>query len=412
MHIEGSRSTNLNIMKTDKNTIKEFLDRGIENIYPNREFVEKQLASGEKMKIYLGIDPTGPTLHIGHAIVLKKLGELQEMGHKIILLIGDFTALSGDPDKTSVRERMTKQKVKENAKKYKKQAKIFLKFSGSNKAELKHNSKWLGKMSFADVVDLASNFTVEHMLKRDLFKKRIEKGTPLYIHEFMYPLMQGYDSVAMDVDGEIGGNDQTFNMLAGRTLMKKMSNKEKFVVTSKLLADKDGKKMGKTEGNMITFEDSPEDMFGKVMSWTDGMIVIGFELCTNTSVEEIDKIKASIDKGDNPRDLKARLAREIVTIYHSDSDAKKADEAFIATFKDKGVPEEIPSVVVSKDSSLIDAVLEGGVVSSKSEFRRLVDQGAVKDTDSGEVIEDVNFEIKKISTYKIGKTRFLRVEVK
>jgi len=394
----------------DPKKIKSFLDRGIENIYPNREFVEKKLLGDEKLKIYLGIDPTGPTLHIGHAIPLKKLGELQKMGHKIILLIGDFTALSGDPDKTSVRDRMTKEKVKQNEKKYKKQAKIFLKFSGPNKAILKHNSKWLGKLSFGDVVELASHFTVEGMIKRDLFKKRLEKGTPLYIHEFMYPLMQGYDSVAMDVDGEIGGNDQTFNMLAGRTLMKKMKNKEKFVFTFKLLADKDGKKMGKTEGNMITFEDSPEDMFGKVMSWTDGMIVSGFELCTYVTDEEIEKIKTSIESGNNPRDLKARLAREIVSIYHGEKEAQKAEEGFNSTFKDKGVPEEVLVVTVDKETLLSEAVVSSGVVGSKSEFRRLVEQNAIKNTDSGETVADIKTKVKENGTYKIGKTRFLKIE--
>ncbi len=394
----------------DSTKIKSFLERGIENIYPNKEFVEKRLLSGEKLKVYLGIDPTGPTLHLGHAIVLKKLGELQKMGHKIILLIGDFTALSGDPDKTETRKRLTKKDVLKNAKNYKKQASTFLSFSGLNKAELKHNSKWLNKMSFADVVELGSKITVEHMVKRDLFKRRLEKGVPLYIHEFMYPLMQGYDSVAMDVDGEIGGNDQTFNMLTGRTLMKQMKGKEKFVITTKLLEDKEGQKMGKTEGNMVTFEDSPEEMFGKIMSWTDGMIIPGFELCTYVEDEEIKRIEKELLES-NPKDLKTRLALEIVGIYHTEKEAEKAKESFNKTFSKKETPEDIPEYEVKNRTLLVDILLEKGVVESKSEFRRLVEQGAILDTETKEKVTDIKFVIQKNTTFKVGSRRFLKVVV-
>lgn len=397
--------------KTDNTKIKQFLERGVENLYPNKKFIEERLKSGEKLKIYLGIDPTGPSLHIGHAIVLKKLRELQKLGHKIILLIGDFTALSGDPDKTEVRKRITEKEVRENARNYKKQASTFLSFWGPNKAELKHNSKWLKKLTFSDVIDLASHFTVEYMLKRDLFKKRIDSGKPLYIHEFMYPLMQGYDSVAMGVDGEMGGNDQTFNMLAGRTLMKQMSNKEKFVVTVKLLADKEGKKMGKTEGNMITFKDSPSDMFGKVMSWTDGMIIPGFELCTYVDDDEIKEIEKSLNKGDNPIDKKIRLAEEIVTIFYRKKEAEQAKNTFTATFSRKETPKDVLVQKADKNSLLSDAVVTAGAVSSKSEFRRLIEQRAIKDTDSGKIVKDFKFKVKETTTFKIGKIRFLKVEI-
>ena len=272
----------------NEENIKQILSRGIENIFPNKEFLESKLLKGDKITIYLGIDPTGPTLHLGHIIPLRKLAEFQRMGHQIILLIGDFTGMIGDPtDKTATRKRLSREQIMDNCKRYKKQASKFISFSGDNKALLKFNSKWLAKMSFEEVLELTSLMTVEQMLKRDMFEKRMEESKPIYIHEFLYPIMQGYDSVAMDVDAEIGGNDQTFNMLVGRDLMKKLKDKEKFVITTKLIVDSEGKKMGKTEGNMVSMDQSPDDIFGKVMSWNDNLILSGFELCTDIDIEKI-----------------------------------------------------------------------------------------------------------------------------
>jgi tyrosyl-tRNA synthetase len=323
---------------TNSQKIEHLLSNGVENIYPTKEFLKKQLESGKQLTLYTGYDPTSPTLHIGHGITMLKLREFQDLGHKIIMLIGDFTGMIGDPtDKTSARQQLTREQVLENCKEYKKQAARILNFEGENPVEVKFNSEWLSTMTFADVVELSSHFTVQQMLERDMFEKRMSysvfcpkckqdnffpisavllaqnelpnwkidtnsvhvqctlcgldlwdkavsiispNSKPIYIHEFLYPLMQGYDSVAMDVDGEIGGNDQTFNMLAGRILMKEIKQKEKFVLTTKLLADDTGKKMSKTEGNMIALSDTPEDMFGKVMRWSDGMIKNGFDLCT------------------------------------------------------------------------------------------------------------------------------------
>jgi len=298
-------------VNTDKAAIESFLGRSVENVFPSREFLEARMKEGKPLSLYVGVDPTGPSLHMGHAIWLRKLAQWQKLGHKAIVLIGDFTAMIGDPtDKGAARKQLTREQVLENCKTYKEQASKFLRFEGENAAELKFNSEWLGKMNFADVLDLASRFTVQQMLERDMFERRVEEKKPIYIHEFMYPLMQGYDSVAMGVDGEMGGNDQTFNMLAGRTLMKDMAGKEKFVVAYRLLTDPTGKKMGKSEGNMITFQDSPDDMFGKVMSWTDGMIVAGFELCTDVPMDEVARVEASLaEDGSNPRDAKARLAK-------------------------------------------------------------------------------------------------------
>jgi tyrosyl-tRNA synthetase len=399
-------------ISTDSATIHEFLTRGVENVYPNREFLEARLKEGKKLSMYLGIDPTGPTLHVGHAIPLLKLKQFQELGHQVILLVGDFTGMIGDPtDKTALRKRLTREEVLRNASLYKKQASKFLDFNGGNKALLQYNSSWLSKMNFEDVVNLASNFTVQQMLERDMFEKRLKENRPIYLHEFFYPLMQGYDSVAMDVSGEIGGNDQTFNMLTGRTLMKQLHNKEKFVMTTKLLVDTTGKKMGKTEGNMLTMLDDEFEMFGKVMSWTDEMILSGFELCTLVSMLEVEQIKKSLLEGINPRDIKMRLAREIVTLYHGKDAAEQAAINFENTFKKGGVPEDMKDVSVSQGSLLVDILLTEGLVESKSDFRRLVGEGAVTIHGTEVKITDPNTSIKESITVKIGKRRFIKISV-
>jgi len=396
------------MVNTDPKKIEEFLTRGVENIFPNKEFLQKRLASGKRLKMYMGIDPTGPTLHIGHAVPLKKLGEFQKLGHEVILLIGDFTAMIGDPDKTSVRKPLTRKQVLQNAACYKKQASIFLQF-GFGGAKIKYNSAWLEKMKFGDIVNLASKTTVDQMLKRDMFQKRMNEKKPIYNHEFLYPLMQGYDSVALDVDGEIGGNDQMFNMLVGRDLEKNILNKEKFVISTKLLADSTGTKMGKTEGNMVALDDSAEEMLGKIMSWTDGMILPAFEICTNVPMEEIEQIKKEMEAGANPRDLKMRLAKEIVTIYHGAEKAQKAEENFIETFKKGGVPEDIQEIKGENGKLLSEVLLGAKIVESKSDFRRLVLEGAVSDAVSGEKITDPNYKIEKAITLRVGKKRFVRI---
>ncbi|MFC1788214.1 tyrosine--tRNA ligase [Patescibacteria group bacterium] len=395
----------------EKESIEQFLTRGVENVYPSKKFVEAKLKKEKNLKMYLGIDPTGPTLHLGHAIVLRKLRQWQEMGHQVILLIGDFTGMIGDPtDKSAARKRLTRDEVLKNAEKYKTQASRFLSFSGKNKAELKYNSKWLAKMSFAEVVDLASHFTVQQMSVRDMFERRIKEGEPVFMHEFLYPLMQGYDSVVMDIDGEIGGNDQTFNMLAGRTLMKSISGKEKFVLTMKLLTDPSGAKMGKSEGNMITFEDSPEEMFGKVMSWTDGMILPGFELLTDLEQKEIDRIAKDMKAGANPRDAKAQLAKEIVAGFYDVDKAKDAQDKFEAMFKDHQAPEDVPEFVIKGQvMNIIDVLVESELVSSKTEARRLIDGGGIK-LDS-QTVENYDTEVIPNSEgilVQKGKRHFIR----
>lgn len=397
-------------INTDEKQIDELLSRGVENIFPNLEFLKSKMMKGERLALYLGIDPTGPTLHMGHVIPLLKLSKFQKLGHQTILLMGDFTAMIGDPsDKTATRKKLTHDEVMSNLKEYQKQAGRFIDFSGPNKALFKFNSEWLGKLNFADVLDLASEMTVQQMLERDMFKKRIDEGKPVYIHEFMYPLMQGYDSVAMDVDGEIGGNDQTFNMLAGRNLMKSLKNKEKFVVATKLLVDSSGKKMGKTENNMVSLDQSPEEMFGRVMSWGDELIIPGLEIITDVPMSDIKSMGESLASGKNPRDFKVYLAREIVNLCYGEKEAKKAEESFENTFVKGGVPEDMIKVSVAKETSLADILMAQEIIISKSEFRRLVSEGAITNMDTGEKVTDSDNKVKS-GTYKIGKRRFIKIK--
>lgn len=390
--------------------IQTLLEKGVAEVLPSKGFVESALRSGKKLSVYAGFDPTAPTLHIGHTIQLRKLRHFQDLGHKIIFLIGDFTARIGDPtDKGAARSQLTEREIKTNLKLYKKQASKFIRFTGSNAAVVKFNNKWLGKMKFADVLSLASNMTVDQMLKRDMFQKRMAEEKPIYIHEFMYPLMQGYDSVAMDVDGEVGGNDQLFNMLAGRTLLKQLKHKEKFVITTKLLEDNSGAKMGKTTGNMISLLDTPSDMYGKIMSWTDGLIVPGFELCTDYTLTQIKTIADELATGINPRDIKMRLAYEVVKSCTSDKLAQQAEEAFVATFQKR---EEVIDIkeVVAQGKTLEEILLQEEIVSSKGELRRLAEAGAISNFDTKIVL--TLDEVKTVvpsAAYKIGKNRFIKI---
>jgi len=398
------------MVNTDPKKISEFLDRGVANILPNRDFVEQKLHT-EILRVYLGIDPTGPTLHIGHAIALKKLAQLQQLGHKIILLMGDFTARIGDPtDKSATRKTLTSEEITENLKNYKQQASKIISFDGENPAEIVFNNDWLGEMKFKDVLELCSKTTVQQLLERDMFQNRLKEEKPIYTHEMLYPLMQGYDSVALMVDGEIGGNDQLFNMLIGRDLLKE-HGKDKFVMTVKLLADQTGKKMGKSEGNMITLDDSADDMFGKIMSWTDGMIIPGFELCTNVSVEHIQEIENDIKNGKNPIEYKKQLAREIITLYHSADQAIDAQNNWEQTFSHKIFPEDAPIQKLNRKQSIIDWLVMTQKASSKSDARRLIKQGSVKiiKENQEEKISDPDIIIEETTHLKIGPKNFLTI---
>jgi tyrosyl-tRNA synthetase len=397
---------------TDEKQVDELLDRSVEIIYPNRKDLKKLLMSGEQIKLYCGYDPSASSLHIGNAISINKLSQFQKLGHKVIFLIGDFTGMIGDPtDKGAARKKLTRKEVLENAKNYEKQAGAFLDFQGDNPAEIKYNSEWSDKITFKDLIELSSNFTVQQMIQRDMFQDRIENEKPIYLHEFLYPLAQGNDSVAMDVDLELGGNDQMFNMMAGRDLMKALGKKEKFVMTLKLLADDSGKKMGKTEGNAVFLDQDPSNMYGIIMSWPDGVIGTAFEFCTQLPMEEIKEINKQLkDPKVNPRDLKMKLAKEITRIFHNEKDSELAEENFIKTVQKKEVPEDIESKKLKvKSMNIIDLLMEVGLVSSKGEARRLIQQNGIKI--NGEPVKDVELEVdlKEEKLLQRGKRQFVKV---
>ncbi|MBI2099765.1 MAG: tyrosine--tRNA ligase [Candidatus Vogelbacteria bacterium] len=375
----------------------ELLTRGIERIYPSKEALEKVLATGKKLKIYFGIDPTGP-LHIGHGANLLKLREFQDVGHEIIILIGDFTAMIGDPtDKMAARVKLSQEQVKENFKNYQDQISKIL---DPEKTKFKFNSEWLNKLSLDRILELSSEFTAGQMFERDMFQERVKHEKPIYLHEFLYPLMQAYDAVMLDVDVQIGGNDQTFNMLAGRTLMRKLKNKEKFVIATKLLVDPTGKKMGKTEGNMVTLDETPAEMYGQVMSWPDSLLSLAFEICTRLSLDKLGASAAS-----DPKAAKMKLAREIVRLYHDEKKSVEAETDFIAKFQKKEAPEAPEEIAAQAGEKLADVLLHAGAVKSKSDFRRLIKDGAVHNLD-GAVITDPDFVVTKDLRLKLGKHRF------
>lgn len=393
-------------INTNLEKIEEIITRGVEKNYPNNEFLIKKLKENKQLKIYSGIDPTGKTLHLGHVIVLKKLSQFQKMGHKVILLIGDFTARIGDPDKKDLRKQLTAEEVLENSKLYKKQASFFLDFKGENPAELVYNNDWLGKLRFSDVLELASKMTVQQMLERDMFKQRIKEGKPIYIHEFLYPLMQGYDSFALNIDGEIGGNDQTFNMLAGRHILKEYSKKEKFVIPMKLLIDNTGAKMGKTTGNMLSLIDSAEEKFGKIMSWSDELILLGFELLTD---EDLDIIKNRLDSEENPRNIKMDLALNIVVFFHSKKETEKARNNWEKQFSKKEVPDNLKEFKFNTGIHILEVLKETDLISSNKEGKRKIDEGAVQI--NGRKILDYFFKFSKGEfVLKLGK-KMIKIKI-
>jgi len=392
----------------DKN-IQELLTRGVQDII-GREELEKKLELGQKMKIYIGADPNRPDIHLGHAVAIRKLRKFQDLGHQIIFLIGDFTAQIGDPTgKDEVRKQLSLAEVKKNALTYKNQISKILNFKGVNKAVIKYNSKWNKKLKFQDLIKLSSNFTVQQFLERDMYQKRLTEGKPISLHEFFYPLMQAYDSVVMDVDMEVGGNDQLFNMLCGRTLMQKLKNKNKIVMTFDILEGTDGRKMSKSYNNYIGVSDEANNMFGKIMSIKDELIIKYFILCTDLSLGEIREMEIKMKNGTNPRDFKAKLAYEIVKIYHNKEKAQQAEEEFNKIFQKKDKPSNIKTINIEEDMKITEVITKFNLVSSNSDARRMIDQQAVKVND--EKINDYDFPIKKGNEYliQVGKRRFLKI---
>ncbi len=400
----------MNKINTDSKQIDEILNRGtIMEILPTSKEFREKLTSGEKLRFYIGADPTAKALHLGHAQNLMILEDFRKLGHEVIFLIGDFTGMIGDPtDKSAARIRQTREDVENNFKGWKKQVKNILSFEDKdNPVKVKYNSEWLSKLNFEQAINLASNFTVQQMLERDMFQRRINENKPIHLHEFLYPLMQGYDSVAMDVDVELCGTDQIFNALAGRTLMQKLKNKNKFVIAAKLIADeKTGMLMSKSNGTGVFLDLKPNDLFGAIMSQPDGMIKPLFLGCTRISLKEIEKLMSL----DNPRDAKAKLAQEIVKIYHGKDKAQKAEEEFNKIFRDKSKPTDIPEIKLSKkECSLLELLIETKLASSKSDARRLVQQGGVRIDDVVQKDFEKEVEIKNEMIVQVGKRRFVKI---
>lgn len=384
--------------------IDKVLRRGVEEAI-DAKHLEKDLTSGAMLRIKLGADPTAPDLHLGHAVVLRKLREFQKLGHTVVFLIGDYTALIGDPSgKSKTRPQLSVEEVERNAKTYFEQVGKILDLK---KCVIRYNSEWFGEFSFADLIKLASNFSVARILERDDFTKRLKEGIEIGAHEILYPMMQAYDSVMINASVEIGGTDQRFNMLAGRDLQRKMGLPEQDVIMCPLLMGLDGeRKMSKSLGNYIALSDAPNEMYGKVMSIPDKLMIHYFELATELPLDEIKKIGKDLKKK-NPRDIKMLLAREIVTMYHSEKESKKAEEDFINVFQKKEIPEDVAVYKIRGNfENVLEALVNSKLTSSKGEARRLVEQGGVRIDDK--VVKDINFAVKKGSLIKKGKRFFVK----
>lgn len=395
--------------------IDVLLTRGVDTIYPTKDALEKVLRSGKKLKLYQGFDPTGTQLHIGHAVGFRKLRQWQDLGHKVIFLVGDGTGLAGDPSgKMKARGRfMSREELRENAKAYLMQASKIVRFDGENPVEIQYNGDWLTKLTLEDILNIAQNFTVQQMIERDMYQVRMKAGDPINLREFLYPLLQGYDSVAMEVDLELGGTDQTFNMLAGRTLVKNMLGKEKFVMTTPLLADSKGVKIGKTEGNVIGLTDEPVDFYGKVMSLGDDAILPCFTLLTDTSDAAIASMKKSMAKGENPMNLKKRLAFELTKYLHNEKDAEKAQVAFESVHQkgNAATAADAQQITVDPTTSvnIIDVLVSNSIVSSKSELKRLLDQKAIE-IDNTEAL--ATSTVADGSMIRVGKKKFVTIKLR
>jgi len=392
----------------EKLTIEKVLERGVVEILPDKETF-LNLAKKKKLKIYFGIDPTSPNLHLGHFVPLKKLAEFQQLGHETILLIGDFTAQIGDPSgRDKKREPLSQEQVQRNMKNYKPQLSRVLDLS---KIKIAYNSKWLAKMGLKDVLELASHFTVPRLLERDMFQERFQRGEEVWVSEILYPLLQGYDSVALDVDLEIGATDQKFNMLVGRKLQKIYQKREKFVLTTPLLLGLDGRKMSKTYNNTVNLTDSSDEMFGKIMSLKDDLIFQYFRLLTDISEKEITNMEKGVEQGKlNPRDAKEKLALEIVTIFWGKEKAQQAKKEFIKVFREKEIPKNIPTFFSPKTSyPILDLLLYLHLAKSKSEAKRLIKQGGVKINKV--VVKDPKkvVEVKEGMVIQVGKRKFAKL---
>lgn len=401
----------------DEKLIDDLLNRSVAEVLPSKEELKKVLMSGKRLKIYIGTDATGTSLHLGHATNYIILEKFRKLGHEVIFLIGDFTARIGDPtDKTSARKQLDRKAVQENVKTWLDQIRPVINFDDKkNPVRIEYNHEWLSKLTFEDIINLASNFTAQQMLERDMFEKRMAEEKPIYLHEFFYPLMQGYDSVAMDVDIEMCGNDQKFNALVGRTLLRKLKGKEKFVFITTLLENPVTKEkmMSKSLGTGVFLDENNINMFGKIMAQPDENIPQLFTDCTYVSISEIDSIKSELKRGNiNPRDIKLRLAYEITKIYHGEKKAQEAKEYFEKVVSKKELPEKIEETVIKEGDKLLDIMVQSKLAPSKAEARRKMEQGGV--SLNGQVINDFQYAIQQNDdqkVLKVGKREFRQLSI-
>ncbi len=396
---------------TDEKKIEQVLSRGVEEVIV-KEHLKRRMLKGEKLRVKLGIDPTGSFLHLGHAVVLKKLKEFQNLGHQVIFLIGDFTAKIGDPTgRASERKPLMEEEIKKNMQTYQNQASKIL---NMKKVEVRYNSEWLGKLNLKDTIMLTSKITYAQMAQRASFKERIKKDIDLSIQEFIYPAMQGYDSVALKADIELGGTDQKFNLLMGRHLQKRYNQQPQDVITCPLLEGLDGiEKMSKSKNNFIALSDKPEVMYGKSMSISDKLMIRYFELCTEVTSEEIKQIAKDLKKEkSNPRDVKMKLAFEITKIFHGEKKAQEAQDYFIKTIQKKEVPKKVVSIEVLVESSIISTMVLASLAKSNADAKRKIKQGGVEI--DGQKIIDINTKINSSMNgqiLKVGKRGFRRIKI-
>jgi tyrosyl-tRNA synthetase len=379
--------------------IEEVLTRGVAQIFPDKKSLS-ELMQKRKIRLYQGFDPSAASLHLGNLAGLIKLRQFQNLGHEVIFLVGDFTGMIGDPtDKSATRKKMSREQVLANAGSWKEQVSKILDFTGPNAAKILYNSEWSDTVSFRDLIEITSSFTVQQLIERDMFQDRLKEAKPIYLHEFLYPVAQAYDSVCMDVDLEIGGSDQIFNMMTGRTLMKAMNGKDKWVLGTKLLVDKDGNKVGKTTGNALFLNSTPDNFYAGIMSFPDEVIGLGFELLTGVDISVMeDKIRK------DPMGEKKHLAEEVTKLLWGEKSAAKAGINFENTFQKKRNPENALEISVSGPITIIEFIAQAG--KSRSEIKRLLEQNAV-DVD-GATISQNDFMINGGENIRIGKKLFLR----
>lgn len=389
-------------VSTDPQKIEETLSRGVEEII-HEDDLRTKLQSGIQLRIKLGIDPTSPNIHIGRSIPLLKLRDFQELGHQIVFIVGDFTSVIGDTsDKDSERPMLNKDIVDENKKNYYAQV---AKVLDVDKVEFRHNSEWLEPLTYREIGEHADLFSVADFIARDNIKRRLDAGKRVSLREVLYPLMQGYDSVAVRADVEIGGTDQRFNLLAGRTLQPHFNQAPQNILMNPLINGTDGRKMSSSWGNTINLLSEPFDMYGKVMSMQDSEIIPYFTICTRVPQEKIVALQSELQNGANPRDAKMHLAREIVALYHGKDASQKAEETFIATFQKGTVPDDVLSI----QPDYTEALLKAQVIASKSELHRLLEAGGVRDAETGEKLSVLPDRVERSQTLKIGKRRFVKL---